>query len=106
LIPPSTKGFALLDSDGRIFHIERTSDPKEARRAMVTDFASYDLTPMELGGKSYWLTTKNVAESRNGNEVRHFESEITNCRLFRAKSTILATVPPDDATSTELKPHR
>lgn len=96
MIPPSTHGFALLDAAGTITHIERRTNPKEAERARVTDFASYDFTPTELNGKIYLLSTRNVAESRHGNELRHFEATLSGCRLFHATTTILpgaSTIP-------------
>jgi len=94
VIPPSTQGFALLDQAGTITHIERRTNPKEAERARVTDFASYDFTPVELNGKTYLLSTRNVAESRHGNELRHFEATLSGCRLFHASTTILPGASP------------
>jgi hypothetical protein len=88
-IPPSTHGFVLLDDEGNITHIERRADPKEAHRVRVTDFASYDFTPAEMNGKTYFLSTFNVAEDQQGNDTRRFQATISGCHLFHATTTIL-----------------
>ena len=82
------KGFALLDADGNITHIERAIPPDVAKPLKLAPFAAIDLTPVSLNGRVYQLSHHMVATQPLDNAMGHFEATYTNCHLFTATVTI------------------
>ena len=91
------KGFALLNAQGNVRHIERTIPPEVAKPRKLATFASIDLAPVELNGHLYQLSHHMIAEMPLGEATGHFEATYTNCRLFTATVTLgpSTEVPPD-----------
>jgi hypothetical protein len=91
----STVGFALLDDQGNITHLERRLTDRYAVEYHQVPFAALDLTPLTLNGVTYPMTRHLYAEEPNGGSIDRFEAEYTDCRLFTATVTIgPATIPP------------
>jgi len=94
----SSRGFALLNDDGGVTHVERTVDDADATRFGLVQFAAVDLMPVELNGKTYQLSSKMVAEVPKGDYTEHFEATYSTCHLFKATITIRpgSNVVPDE----------
>jgi len=88
------QGYVLFDKAGNVSHMERQVTPELARQVHIVDFASADIVPTELAGKTYPLPAKVVAEVPKDGQVLHFEATYTACHLFKATSTILPGVAP------------
>jgi len=84
----AVQGFALLNSDGDVIHMERRVAEADAFRYGLVPFAAVDLAPVELSGKTYQLSSKMVAEIPRADWLGHFEATYTSCRLFKATITI------------------
>jgi hypothetical protein len=93
------RGFALLDADGNVTHIERTVPESSSRDFHLVTFAAIDLAPVELNGHNYRLSRHIVTESSPGDVIGHFEATYSGCKLFTASVTILppTQVVPDTA---------
>jgi hypothetical protein len=91
------KGFALLNADGDVSHIERTIPADVASPLKLATFASIDLAPVDLNGHTYQLSHHMVAEMPITGATGHFEATYTNCHLFTATVTLgpSTEVPPD-----------
>lgn len=96
------KGFALLDADGNITHIERTLPPDVAKPLKFATFAAIDLTPVSLNGRTYQLSHHMVAEMPlDTNKVMgYFDATYTNCHLFTSTVTLgpATEISPADAS--------
>jgi hypothetical protein len=59
---------------------------------------SVEYTPIELGGKTFWLTKTVTADMKDKNKpIRlHYEAHYTNYHRFTATSTILPAEPGDE----------
>ena len=91
-----THGFALLDGEGNIQHIERHVSPAGVFAYHLIPFATVDLVPVTLNGISYQLSSHLVSERPNGHAIDRFDSTYANCKLFTATVTIgPATDVPD-----------
>jgi hypothetical protein len=90
------KGFALLDADGDITHIERTLPPDVAKPLKLVTFAAIDITPVTLNGHIYPLSHHMIADMPLSNAMGHFEATYNNCHLFTATVTLgpATEVPP------------
>lgn len=93
------RGFALLDAEGNVIHIERTVPIQSALNFHLTPFASVDLAPVELNGRTFRLSRRVVSEVYDDDLTGRFEATYSDCRLFTATATILpATRVVDDPT--------
>ena len=81
-------GFALLDADGDVVHLERTVTSKPAEERGIAPFASIDFGEVELGGKTFRLSRHMLSESWQGRFTLRFDATYTDCRLFTATVTI------------------
>lgn len=91
-----TTGFALLDAEGNLRHIERNVAAYGVTTYHLIPYAAVDLAPVLLNGAKYPLSTHLVSERPNGHSIDRFESNYTDCKLFTATVTIgPATEPPD-----------
>jgi hypothetical protein len=93
-----THGFALLDADGNLTHLERTVPSDQARYRGLADFAAFDFADINLNGRTYRLSRHLLAEVDEGRTTGHFEATYSNCQLFAATVTIgpSTEIPPDN----------
>lgn len=96
------RGFALLDADGNITHMEREVPPEIASQFHLVDANTIDFVSMELDGRTYPLSARMTADVRGDGEVKHFEAAYSGCHLFTATVTILPGAEP----VSEDAPHR
>ena len=94
-------GFATLDAQGELVHIERRATGPAAEAHGLIPFASIDLAPVALGGSEFQLSSHLLSERRNGRFVDRFEASYTNCKLF----TATVTIGPAEEVAPELPPH-
>ncbi len=95
-----TKGFALLDADGDVTHVERHVTGEAATAFHLSPFASIDLAPVTLNGTTYRLSHHLIAERPNGKSLDRFEADYTGCRLYTSTVTIGPTTDvPENSTS-------
>jgi len=102
-------GFALLDAEGNVTHIEREVPPEFTEKFHLADYSSIDLVSTELGGRSYPLSARMSADVREDDEVKHFEATYTDCHLYKATVTILPGTEPVTGpapSEPEAAPHR
>jgi hypothetical protein len=92
----STVGFALLDEDGNITHLERRLANRYADEYHQVPFAALDLAPLTLNGVTYTMTRHLYAEQPNGGSIDRFEAEYTDCKLFTATVTIGPAIEAPD----------
>jgi hypothetical protein len=92
-------GFALLDRNDDVVHLERRVPDDVSRRTSLAPFAAIDFAPTVLNGQTYRLSSHVVSDSRPGPTRGHFEATYTGCKLFRTTVTIEpnATPIPNDA---------
>jgi hypothetical protein len=83
-----TRGFALLDAEGNVTHVERTVAPEAASAFHLSPFAAIDLGPVTLNATTYRLSRHLVAERPNGKSIDRFEADYTACRLYTSTVTI------------------
>jgi hypothetical protein len=88
------RGFALLDADGNVTHMEREVPPETASQFHMVDRNTIDFVSTELGGRTYPLLAKMTADVPADREVKHFEATYSGCHLFTATVTILPGVAP------------
>ena len=92
--PPSTHGFAQVDSAGELVHGETHRVPQEAIALAMTTLTSEDYGPVVLDGKEFRLPVHLYAEVKDGDRERTFTATYSNCRLFK----VSAIVRPGDTT--------
>ncbi len=92
--PPSTRGFAQIDSSGELLHGETHRAPQEALALAMTTLTSEDYGPVVLDGKEFRLPVHLYAEVKDGDRERTFTATYSNCRLFK----VSATIRPGDTT--------
>jgi hypothetical protein len=100
------RGFALLDGEGNIVHMEREVPPEIASQFHLVDANTIDFVYMELGGRAYPLSAKMTADVRGDGEVKHFEAAYSGCHLFTATVTILPGAAPVTEPAPDGAPHR
>jgi hypothetical protein len=88
-----TSGFALLNDNGDISHLELRVPEDLARQRHSVPFGSIDLSRIELGGKSFLLSTHVVADMEKF--TYHWEATYSECRLFSVGVTIGPATPVD-----------
>jgi hypothetical protein len=93
-----TRGFALLDADGNITHVERHVTPEGSAAFHLSPYAAIDVAPVTLNGITYQLSRHLVSERPNGKSVDRFDADYTDCRLYTASITIGPTTElPDNS---------
>jgi hypothetical protein len=95
-------GFALLNAEGNVTHMEREVPAETASEFHLVDSNTIDFVSTELGGQAYPLSAKMTADVPADGEVKHFDAVYTGCHLYKATVTILPGVSP----VTEDAPHR
>ncbi len=83
-----TRGFALLDPDGNIAHLERRTEPDRARERNAAPFAAVDFKQVELGGTRFSLSSHVTADTARGGSGFHWEAGYSECRLFHVTVTL------------------
>lgn len=83
-----TRGFALLDADGNVTHVERSVSLEASAAFHLSPFAAIDLAPVTLNGTAYQLSHHLLAERPNGKSIDRFEADYTDCRLYISTVTI------------------
>lgn len=89
-------GVAQLDDTGTLTRLDlhNDADATEARHAIP--HAVLDLTPVELGGTRFLLSTHVVAEHPEDGSIYRWDANYTGCQLYQATVKIGdATVVPD-----------
>jgi hypothetical protein len=92
--PPSTHGFAQVDSAGELLHGETHRAPQEALALAMTTLTAEDYGSVVLDGKEFRLPVHLYAEVKDGDRERTFTATYSNCRLFK----VSATIRPGDTT--------
>jgi hypothetical protein len=83
-----TRGFATLDADGDITHLERRVSQQGTLAYALIPFAALDLAPVTLKDVTYRLSSHLLSERQNGHSLDRFEASYTGCKLFTATVTI------------------
>ena len=99
------KGFALLDADGNVSHIERHVEEDAAEKHGLIPFAAIDFAPVELDKRTFWLSQHVVAEEQHGDWKGRFEANYSACRLFTATVKIGPAEPLDAPDTGGPPPH-
>jgi len=95
-----TSGFALLDAEGNITHLERHVSAKYSHIYREAPFAAIDFAPLLLNGNTYRISRHLLADLANGGSVGRFEADYSGCKLFAATVTLGPAIEEPDATST------
>jgi hypothetical protein len=91
-------GFALLDGDGNVTHLERHVSAKAAENLHLAPFATIDFAAVDLNGRTFRLSSHMSAELSQGHSTARFEVTYSGCRLYTATVTIHpANEVPGDA---------
>jgi hypothetical protein len=89
------RGFALLDADDNVTHIERTVSADATRDFHLVPFAAIDFAPVELNGEVFRLSSHLVTEYPEDNSKGRFEATYTGCKLFSVSVKIGPPTPVD-----------
>lgn len=91
-------GFALFDDSGHLLHVEHTVEQERALERNVVPHAELDVSPVELGGTTYLLSTHVIAERPRDKSIYRWEATYGNCRLYQVTVRIgPATAAPEDS---------
>jgi hypothetical protein len=88
-------GFALIDTDGNVTHLERTVSAEATRDFHLVPFAAIDFAPVELNGHVFGLSSHLVSEYPEGDSKGRFEATYFDCKLFSVSVTIGPAAPVD-----------
>jgi hypothetical protein len=77
-----THGYTLLRDNGDISHVELRVPEDLARQRNSVPLGLLDLSRIELGGRSFLLSTHVVAEIPRNKSTYHWEATYSQCRLF------------------------
>jgi hypothetical protein len=93
-----TQGFAQLDGDGHVVHLERSVTEEQTAERHTIPFAALDLTRVEFDGKPFSLATHVVATITKGKSTGHWEAEYSACHLFEVTVKVGPAAPAEVAT--------
>lgn len=91
-----TTGFALLNADNDVEHVERRVSAYGVNAYKIIPYAAVDLTSVTLNGAVYRLSSHLVTERGNGRFTDRFESTYADCKLFTATVTIGPAMVPEE----------
>ena len=92
------QGFALLDKDGNVTHLERRVPMEISDQYRLAPFTAIDFAPVELNGETFRLAQHMVAEHKYDKTTTRFEVTYSECKLFQVTVTVgPASVPGGDA---------
>jgi hypothetical protein len=83
-----TNGYALIDDEGNITHMERTVSGHWAADYNQVPHAIIDFAALTLNNTSYRITKHLLADQANRGSIDYFEADYTACRLFSATITL------------------
>jgi hypothetical protein len=92
------RGFALLDAQGNVLHVERTVSSKEAQERGIAPFASIDFGDVELNGTMFRLSRHMLSQSTQGRFGLRFDATYSDCRMFTATVKIGPVIELEPAT--------
>jgi hypothetical protein len=75
-------GFALIDAEGNVTHMERTVPAQVTHDFGLVPFASIDFAAVNLNGQVFRLSSHLISEYPEGDSTGRFEATYTDCRLF------------------------
>jgi hypothetical protein len=81
-------GFALLDADGNVTHLERRVSLQGAKDLHLAPFAAFDFANVDLSGRTYRLSHHLLAEIPQGRSTGRFDATYTDCHLYTATVTL------------------
>ena len=91
-------GFALFDASGVLTHIENHVTGESAARRSIVPYAALDISPVELGGTTYLLSTHVIAEKALEKATLRWEATYSGCRLYQVTVKIGPASPaPEDS---------
>jgi hypothetical protein len=76
------QGFALLDGDGNVTHVERRVPIELANQSRLAPFSAIDFAPVDLNGRIFRLSQHMVSEHSYEQTTARFEVTYTDCKLF------------------------
>ena len=82
------QGFALLDKDGNVTHLERRVPMDVSDAYRLAPFTAIDFGPVELNGETFRLAQHMVAEHGYEHTTTRFEVAYSECKLFQVTVTI------------------
>jgi len=82
-------GYALLDEEGHVTHLERTVGAEATRDFRLVPYAAIDFALVDLNGRSFRLSSHMVSDFADG----RFEASYSECKLFTASVTIGPATP-------------
>jgi hypothetical protein len=89
-------GYALLDAEGNVTHLQRTVSAEASNIMRVAPFTAIDFQPVELNGETFRLSKHMIAEHPYERLSTHFEVTYSECKLFHVTVTLgPATVVPE-----------
>jgi hypothetical protein len=95
-------GFALLDGEGDVSHLERTVSAKAAQMQHLAPFAAIDFAAIDLNGHTFRLSSHMFSELSQGRTRVTFDATYTDCRLFTTTVTIGPATPANEAEPGEM----
>jgi hypothetical protein len=99
------QGFALLNAEGNVTHLERRVAPEAALATHEADYATVDFATVTLNAHTFQLSRHLYAEMPIHNRPTTFAADYTGCKLFTATVTISPGPPPDSGVTPETLPH-
>jgi hypothetical protein len=81
-------GFAQLDADGNVTHLERRVSPQGAKDLRLAPFAAFDFANVDLSGRTYRLSHHLLSEIPQGRSTGRFDATYTDCHLYTATVTL------------------
>jgi len=88
-----TTGFVIFDAAGNPRHLEHRVPVDIASQRHAVPLGTIDLTPTDLGGATFYLSTDVLADISKDKSTYHWEATYTNCRLYTATVKILPATP-------------
>jgi hypothetical protein len=80
--PDGVQGFALLDGEGNVIHMERHVSAQATNDFHLVPFAAIDFAPVTLNGQVFRLSQHLVSEGSIGRATGRFEATYSDCKLF------------------------
>lgn len=82
------EGFALLDKNGNVTHLERRVPAEIANQSRLAPFTSIDFAPVELNGQTFRLAQHMISEHTYEHTRARFDVTYSECKLFHVTVTI------------------
>lgn len=92
------QGFALLDQEGNVTHVERRVPVELANATRLAPFSAIDFGPVDLDGRIFRLSRHMVSEHVYEHTIARFEVTYSDCKLFVVTVKLL---PANEETNPE-----